>query len=157
MTMHELLQKIPSLASFALIGAVASFLASVLYTLVAVKLAAKRREAKTEERLEEQLAAVFHGLQENSRQATQLLARLQSEVTARNNTMQEIEMKLQELRQQRTLIELTSEQRQAIEGLVRRQPSPREIFTSLDFWLGRVAPSAFFFMMGIMASWLVRR
>jgi hypothetical protein len=147
MMIQELLQ-IVSPAVIGLIGALLAILASVLSTLLAVK----RREAKPEERLEEQLAAVFHGLEENSRQATQLLARLQSEVTARNNTMQEIETKLQELRQQRTLLELTSEQRQAIEGIVRRRSSLRDIFTSLDFWVGRFALSFSFFMLGLLAA-----
>jgi DNA repair exonuclease SbcCD ATPase subunit len=112
----------------------------------------ERQETKTEARLEEQLPAVFQTLQENSRQATQLLARLQSEVANRNKAMQEIDTKLQELRQQRTLLELTPEQRQAIEGLVRRPVSLRDIFTSLDFWVGRfalsVTLSTVFFLLG---------
>jgi chromosome segregation ATPase len=131
-----------------ILSAVLAALASLLSSL----LAAKGRKAEPEEKLEEQLATVFRGLEENSRQATQLLARLQREVTTRNSTMQEIETKLQELRQQRTLLELTPEQRQAIEGLARRRPSLRDIFTSLDFWVGRFALSLSFFVLGLLAA-----
>lgn len=109
-------------------------------------------EVKTEEQFEEQLGSVFQTLEKNSQQATLLLTRLQNEVTRRNNAMQEAEAKLQELQQQRTLLELTSEQRQAIEGLVRRPQSARDIFTSLDFWLGRFALSTGFFVLGLLVS-----
>jgi ABC-type transporter Mla subunit MlaD len=115
-----------------------------------------RQTAKTEERLEEQLPAVFQALQENSRQAAQLLARLQQEVTDRNQTIQNIETKLHELRQERTMLELTSEQREAIKGLIRRPQSLGEMLTSLDFWVGQVAVNTGFFVLGLIASWIDR-
>jgi hypothetical protein len=112
----------------------------------------RRPEVQLEKGLEEQLGSMFHTLEENSRQATNLLARLQSEVTNRNRAMQEIETKLQELQQQRELLTLTPEQQQAIAGLVRRPSSLRDIFTSLDFWVGRFALSLGFFVLGLLVS-----
>jgi hypothetical protein len=116
-----------------------------------------RPEVQPEERLEEQLASIFHALEENSRQATHLLTRLQSEITTRSKAMQGIETRLQELQQQRALLELTPEQRQAIEGLVRRPSSLRDILTSLDFWVGRFALSLGFFVLGLLVSRRGRR
>ncbi len=138
--------------TLALLGALLSLLVNF------IKSAAERRHGlsavQPEERLEEQLTAVFHSLEENSHQAAQLLTRLESEVATRHTAIQEIETKLQGLRQQRALLELTPEQQQAIEGLVRRPSSLRSIFTSLDFWVARFGLSFTFFVLGLLAGWL---
>ena len=109
------------------------------------------------ESLESGLAKTFQALQENSQRAMELLNRLQSELTDRTTRIQAFEVRLHELQQQRALLELTEDQQQALRALTRRQPSPREIFMSLDFWLGRVFPSTVFFVLGIIASVLIRR
>ena len=107
---------------------------------------------------EQQLKKALQGLQQNSEQAAALIERLQRDVAERHRTALEIERRLQELRQQRTLLELTPEQRRGLEGLVRRQPSPWEIFASTDFWIGRFLPSAVFFGAGVAFTlWRTRR
>jgi len=69
-----------------------------------------------------------------------------------------MEAKLQELRQQRTLLDLSLEQKKALEALVRRDPTVREIFTSLEFWVGRVLLSAVFFGLGVVFTiWRTRK
>lgn len=102
--------------------------------------------------IEAQLTATLNTLQENSEQAMKLLELMQAEVARRTTAAQEIERNLKILEQQRALLELTPDQRQAIEGLLRRQPSMGEIFKSLDFWVGRVLPSGFFFTTGIFIT-----
>jgi hypothetical protein len=63
-----------------------------------------------------------------------------------------LESDISELRQQRSLLALTPEQQEALRALVRRPTSARQIFSSLDFWLGRVAVSFVFFLLGLTAA-----
>lgn len=85
-----------------------------------------------------------------------LLADLRIEVASRAKTVQDIESRLDELRRQRALLDLTNDQKTALQQLLRRQPSPGDIFTSLDFWLGRVFVSvvvgSVFFALGIYSQ-----
>ena len=67
-----------------------------------------------------------------------------------------LEQELNALRQQRSLLELTQVQREAIVNLVRRPLTPGEIFRSTDFWLGRVLPGAVFFWLGLLTRGLFR-
>ena len=109
------------------------------------------------EALETQLAATLRNLQDNSAQALRLLADLQAEVTTRTRRVHDIEAKLQELQQQRAILELTEGQRRAIASLIRRESSFQEIVTSTEFWIGRVLPGALFFLMGVLLSLRMRR
>jgi hypothetical protein len=61
---------------------------------------------------------------------------------------------LGELRHQKTLLDLTPEQRNAIQSLLKKPPTLGEIYTSADFWFGRVLVSVLnstiFFVLGIL-------
>lgn len=137
------------IAGFVAIGLLASLLSNTM--AVYIGLLPKPKEKPP---IEKELSKTFTALQENSQQAIGLLTRLQTEVTERTKTVQEVERKLSELEQQRKLLELTAEQRKALQELVRRPPAAKEIFTSLDFWLGRVFVSltvgTMFFVLGIV-------
>jgi len=101
------------------------------------------------EPFEGQVATTLQELERNAREVAMLVARLQVEVADRTRTLQDIEARLQELQQQRKLLDLTQEQKTALEALARRQPAVGEIFRSLDFWLGRFLLTALFFLAGI--------
>src|SRR5947209_2535860 len=81
----------------------------------------RARKPRVEEGMQKQLGKTLRALEQDSSEAMKLLTLLQDEVTRRTTTVQEIEAKLNELRQQRTLLQLTDEQRNAIEGLIRRK------------------------------------
>jgi len=108
---------------------------------------------KAKDPLEAQVTTTLQALQENSRQAIDLTARLQTEVANRTMALQEMETTLEELRHRRTLLDLSPEQQKALQTLTHRSPTAGEIFTSLDFWLGKVLVSiinsALFFALGI--------
>jgi len=106
---------------------------------------------------EAEMATTVKALQQDSAKATALLQRLQSELQERTRTAQQIEAELKELQKQRKLLDLTPEQKEALQGLVRMTTTVSEIFTSLDFWLGRVLPSAFFFLLGTFFTLFFRR
>jgi multidrug efflux pump subunit AcrA (membrane-fusion protein) len=114
-------------------------------------------KSPTQPQLEAELAATFETLQQDSAKATALLQRLQSELQQRTKAAQQIEAELNELQKQRKLLNLTSEQKEALQSLVRRQLTASEIVTSLDFWLGRVLPAAVFFLFGIFFTLLFSR
>src|SRR5207247_530058 len=63
---------------------------------------------------------------------------------------------LDELQRQRKVLELTEEQKRAIQALIMRQSTPKQIFASFDFWLGRVLPGAFFFVLGVLVTLKLR-
>ena len=134
-------------ASALIAGLLASLFASALSTYLI-----QRSSMRVTPPLENQLVTTLEALRENSRQAVDLMARLQTEMDNRTSAVREMEAKLNELRQQRSLLELTPEQRRGIESLVQKQPSAREIFWSLDFWLGKVLVTAIFFGLGIAVT-----
>ena len=105
---------------------------------------------KTKDPLEVQLTTTLKALQENSRHAIELSTHLQTEVANRTKALQEMETAVEELRHRRTLLDLTPEQEKALQALTHRSPTAGEIFTSLDFWLGKFLPGIFFFMLGIL-------
>jgi hypothetical protein len=87
-----------------------------------------------------------------------LLARLQNEVSGRTRNLQEMESHLRDLREQGTLLDLSSEQKKALETLLHRRPVASEIFLSLDFWLGRFLLNAAFFLAGVVFTvWRSRK
>ena len=133
------------------------FAATLLSALLGFLIALIRTQKKEAAPLERQLDTTLRALEKNSQEALRLLGLLQGEVAERTRTVQDIEARLDELRQQRTLLELTDVQKKALESLVRPQPSPRQILTSLDFWLGRVTPGAVFFVLGVIVTLLIRR
>jgi len=125
---------------------------AALSTLVSFILERLSGRAKPRERtLQDELDSTLSALKRNSDQAGSLLAALQGEVGKRTATVQRLEDELHALRQQRSLLELTPEQRDAIAAMVRRPATPREIFRSTDFWLGRVLPGFVFFALGLAA------
>ncbi len=139
------------LISFGIAGIVAGALTALL------QLRFVRPKPSRREPLEADLMAALTALQENSRRATELLTRLQDEVSKRSGVVRELEGQLEALKQQRTLLELTPEQQEAIQSLVRRAPSIPQILTSVDFWVGRVAVSTVFFLLGIGVTLLIGR
>jgi len=151
--MHEILKQLLLWPGFVyLLVLIASLMA--LVQLIA-EFYARRGKQTAPETLEDQLATTLRALVDNSQQATQLLTRLQNEVSNRSKAVEEIETKLEELRKQRSLLELTDDQKTAIALLVRRQPSLKEVLTSLDFWVGRILPSTIFFILGVIVTlWL---
>lgn len=141
-------------SSFLVVAAVIGFLLSALQAFLVVRI---RRKPAEQPPLEKQLAKAIHALEQNSQEASRLLTLLQNEVATRTHALKDIETNLNELQQQRALLELTEEQKKAVESLVRRRPSTKDIFTSKEFWLGRVLPSAIFFLLGIIVTYLIRR
>jgi chromosome segregation ATPase len=99
---------------------------------------------------EQELNRTLQALQQNSRDAVSLLEQLQREVGDRTRTAREIETQLQELQRQRKLLELSPEQRKGLEDLVRRKQTLGDMFTSSDFWVGRVLLSTVFFLAGVL-------
>ena len=137
------------------IVAVAILLSLLIHTIWDIlNILFKRKLSRPKNSISQELATTLAALEANSKQATDLLARLQSEISDRTKTVQQMESDLKQLQEKRTLLELTDDQKKAIEALVRRQPTPREIFTSLDFWLGRVFVSALFFIAGLTVNLL---
>jgi len=113
------------------------------------------RRPQSRQALHDDLDATLSALKTHSERATSLLAALQAEVGKRTTTVHALETELEILRQQRSLLELTPDQRQAIEVLVRRPASARQILGSKDFWLGRVLPGTVFFALGLIARRLL--
>jgi small-conductance mechanosensitive channel len=87
----------------------------------------------------------------------EVMNKVQAQMTERRTALQHAQDELNALHQQRTVLELTDEQKRAIQSLVRRQPSAREILTSTDFWFGRVLVSAVFLAFGIIIGRWMRR
>src|SRR5438093_9224047 len=79
----------------------------------------KGRTRPPEQALQGKLAAALSALKRHSEQATSLLEALQSEVGKRTDSVRTLEAELDALRQQRKLLDLTPEQREAITNLVR--------------------------------------
>src|SRR5437899_12249667 len=84
--------------------------------------------SKPQPPIESRVNTAIHALAQSSLQATTLLSELQQEINAQTSAAEQLQTKLGELQKQRTLLELTPDQRQAIESLIKRQP-PDEIFT----------------------------
>ncbi len=64
--------------------------------------------------METQLRVLPAALDKNSRDAMEWLGRLQTEITRRAKSIEDVETKLAELRNQRTLLELTDQQKRAL-------------------------------------------
>ncbi len=113
--------------------------------------------AKHEPPIQAQVEQSLKQLQQDSSQSLVLLTKVQEEITARRKAMEDAEEQLNALRQQRTALELTDAQKAAIQSLVRRQPTVKEILTSMDFWVGRVLVSMVFLILGIAIGRWMRR
>jgi hypothetical protein len=96
------------------------------------------QQRSTNVSLEAQLTTTLQALQENSRQASDLTARLQTEIANRTKAMQEMETTIQELQQRRKLLDLTPEQQKAIHLLVQKERSLEELLTSKEFLIGSI-------------------
>jgi hypothetical protein len=107
--------------------------------------------------LEKQVELSLKQLQENSAKSLDLLSRLQAEVVQRQSAMNQAEADLRQLRQERTTLELTDEQKRAVQSLVNRQQSTREMLTSRDFWIGKVLVSTVFLILGLIAAPVIKR
>ena len=119
------------------------------------------RPSENKPPLEQEVTTTLQALQENSRQAIELTARLQTEVGNRTKSLQEMETTLEELRNRRTLLDLTTEQQKALQSLVRRPQSTGEILTSKEFWLGNVfvnvVTGIIFFVLGVWYQYQRRK
>jgi TolA-binding protein len=107
--------------------------------------------------LEKQIEISLKQLQEDSNRSLALITKLQKEISQRKESVQQAEQELNTLRQQKSALELTDEQKRAIQSLIRQQPSTKEYFTSKDFWLGKVLVSAVFLIIGLIAGRWMRR
>ena len=109
--------------------------------------------------LREDLSRTFEALQHNSEAAGRLITRLQTEITERQRAFTKLEDELRELDAQRSLLDLTPEQRTGLKVFLKRQPTVREIWTSREFLYGRLLLSAFSFGLGVIVNryWLPGR
>src|SRR5207245_1197692 len=73
-----------------------------------------------EQALQDNLAKQLSALKHHSEQATSLLEALQGEVGKRTESVRTLQEELDALRQQRALLDFTTEQREAITAMVRR-------------------------------------
>jgi hypothetical protein len=109
---------------------------------------------KAEVFLEEQETKSIQALQDNSQQADALISHLQAELSKRVRVLKDLEFQLEELRQQKTLLDLTSEQKYALQSLLKKSPTARDIYTSSEFWfgtvLGNILTGILFFFIGIV-------
>ena len=135
--------------------AVALVLAFVIQLLAALLREAPFRR-RPEESLEKSLEATLRGLDEHFNKAMQLLSQLQVEVSKRSQAISQTEGKLRALREEEALLKLTEPERKALKRFL-RPTTARDVFMSLDFWLGRVALGFVFFLAGLLASWYFRR
>jgi hypothetical protein len=110
-----------------------------------------------EPQLEAQVLAAIDALQQDSIQATALLKKLQTQVEQELRTAHDIQQQLKDLQHQKKLLDLNAEEKDALRALLKKQPTVREIFTSIDFWLGRVAPGAFFFIIAMFVTLKLRK
>ena len=147
--MEELATLIEMVAAAAIASTALPFLAELLRRA--------RRKPPAKKPLQEEVGEILKALETHSQRATEALGKLQIEVETRTRTVKSIEQQLQQLEQQRSLLELTKEQKAAIEGLLQRPKTTKEILTSTDFWVGRVLPSAFFFLLGVLFSLWLRK
>jgi hypothetical protein len=129
---------------------IAVWILFLLNTWGVIKFPFKRAEIET---LDVQLTKTLRVLQENAQQANELSTQLQNEVSNRAKALHALEDQLKELRHQKNLLDLPSEQKEALQRLLKKSATTREIFTSSDFWfgqiLGNVVVSALFYMLGI--------
>ena len=74
-------------------------------------------------------------------------------------TDSKLEDELRELDAQRSLLDLTPEQRAGLKVFLKRQPTVRETWTSREFLYGRLLLSAFSFGLGVIVNryWLPGR
>jgi hypothetical protein len=102
--------------------------------------------------LEPQVQQKLVALEANSRETLALVTKLQSETTARIERVRSIEKELAALQQQRTLLELSPDQRRAIESLVERPTHFWNLFLTWEFWINSVLVSVvtgtFFYFLG---------
>jgi hypothetical protein len=106
---------------------------------------------------DENIEKTIERLQSDSRQAVQLLSVLQNQISQQQAVIQNAQKDLGTIQEQRRVLQLTEDEKRAIQTLIRRQPTPKEIFTSTDFWFGRFMLSLFFFVLGILIGPWVRR
>lgn len=99
-----------------------------------------------------QIQKKLEALNANSRETLSLVEKLQSETAARIEGVRAIEKELAALQQQRTLLELSPDQRRAIESLVERPKSFWSLIWSWDFLISsllvNVATGTFFYVLG---------
>jgi len=107
--------------------------------------------------LETEIQTSLKQLQDDSNRTLTLITKLQKEISERKDSVQQAEQELNTLRQQKTALELTNEQKHAIQSLVKQQPSTKEFFTPKDFWLGKVLVSTFCMIIGLVAGRWMRR
>ncbi len=92
-------------------------------------------------------------LEANSKDTLLLVEKLRQETTARIDRIRETEAQLAALQDQRKLLDLTPEQRRALEALVRQPKGFWSLFTTWEFWISGVLVNAliggFFYWLGI--------
>ena len=94
--------------------------------------------------------------------ASELLRDLEQVAAKRKAAIDQLEGTLNALQNQRSLLDLTPEQRKGLEQLITKRRSVTDILWSRDFWLQTMLPSAFFCIVGILiqpriARWKQRR
>lgn len=107
--------------------------------------------------LEVQIDDSLRQLQEDSKRSSKLMEKFQSEIIQRQAAIKETEIDLQHLQEERSALELTAPQKQAIQYLIRRPQTAKEILTSKEFWLGKVLVSTIFLILGIVAGRFMKR
>jgi len=117
-----------------------------------------RFKRRVEKPIQEEVSDILKTLETNSKHAVEALMKLQIEVQSRTKGLQDIEKELTELQQQRSLLELTKDQKAAIATVLQRPKTIRDILLSNDFWVGRVLPGVVFFLLGtLFSSWFQSR
>jgi hypothetical protein len=104
--------------------------------------------------LDSRVNATLAAMEESSREATVLLAELQRQ-TISQATVEQLRIRLNELQKQRNLLEVATEQRQAIQPP--NDQSVTDIFSSLNFWLTSVLPNVVTFIGGVLVTLYLRR
>ena len=146
--------KIFSLLGSERLSIIATFFASIMVFLQMLVSSDIINLKRTEiESLPVQLTQTLDVLRENSRLATELSTRLHIEVSKRAEAIRALEDQLKDLRQQKTLLDLPPEQKEALQRLIKKSSTTFEILTSSDFWFGQifgnVIVSALFFWLGV--------
>lgn len=125
------------------------FVAALFYLVAAAFLVTQAYEilqavrGRREVTVERQAAVAIKTLEQNTDALIALLSRLRTEAQSQAQLIEELQAK-------RTILQLTVEQRHAVEALLYRPQTVSEMLMSRDFWVISVLPNLFFFLLGIV-------